>query len=263
MLGMLLGGSHLRRTHALISFVWLIIVLGKGDLVVLIAFGNHPEVFVLTGLAGTFGLIRIWRMRDWNAFGQIAWMMTLIITPLFHAYAYSIIITAQLPLASFIAALMFLLLQIVASQVALTHMFENIDVTCRVYWHRRIEQVNPGSDFLPMVSLHLHAYDEPPDVVGATLRAIAALDYPNYEVLVIDNNTPEEKTWRPVEKLCRELGPHFRFIHLDNWPGFKAGALNFAMTQTSALAEIIGVIDADYQVYPSFLRELVPAFTDS
>jgi cellulose synthase/poly-beta-1,6-N-acetylglucosamine synthase-like glycosyltransferase len=34
------------------------------------------------------------------------------------------------------------------------------------------------------------------------------------------------------------------------------------MTQTSALAEIIGVIDADYQVYPSFLRELVPAFTD-
>jgi len=113
-----------------------------------------------------------------------------------------------------------------------------------------------------MVSLHLPAYDEPPEVVEETLRALALLDYPAYEVLVVDNNTPEEKTWRPIEKLCQELGPRFRFIHLENWPGFKSGALNFALTQTSPSAELIGVIDADYQVNPLFLQELVPAFTD-
>jgi len=105
-------------------------------------------------------------------------------------------------------------------------------------------------------------YDEPPEVVEATLRALAALDYPAYEVLVVDNNTPEEKTWRPIEKLCRELGPRFRFMHLANWPGFKSGALNFALTQTSPSAELVGVVDADYQVSPLFLREMVPAFTD-
>jgi len=67
----------------------------------------------------------------------------------------------------------------------------------------------------------------------ATLRALAALDYPNYEVLVVDNNTPDEETWQPVEKICRELGPRFRFIHLENWPGFKSGALNFGLTQAA------------------------------
>jgi len=141
-------------------------------------------------------------------------------------------------------------------------MFENIDITCRVHWHKRIDRVTPAPGFLPMVSLHLPAYDEPPEVVKATLRALAVLDYPAYEVLVVDNNTPDEKTWRPVEKLCRELGPRFRFIHLENWPGYKSGALNFALTQTSPSAELIGVIDADYLVDPLFLRELVPAFTD-
>jgi cellulose synthase/poly-beta-1,6-N-acetylglucosamine synthase-like glycosyltransferase len=113
-----------------------------------------------------------------------------------------------------------------------------------------------------MVSLHLPAYDEPPEVVAATLRKLAALNYPEYEVLVVDNNTPDEKSWRPIETLCRELGPRFRFFHLDNWPGYKSGALNFALAQTSPRAELVGVVDADYQVEPHFLRELVPAFAD-
>ena len=132
-------------------------------------------------------------------------------TALFLVYAYSITIAAHLAPASFIAAQMFLFLQSVASLVVLTHMFENIDVTCRVRWRKRLERINPAPGFLPMVSLHLPAYDEPPEIVEATLRALAVLDYPNYEVLVIDNNTPDEKTWRPIEKLCRELGPRFRF----------------------------------------------------
>ena len=88
-------------------------------------------------------------------------------------------------------------------------MFENIDVTCRVHWRNRIEHLDPVPGFQPMVSLHLPAYAEPPEVVEATLRALAALDYPNYEVLVIDNNTPDEKTWQPIEELCAALGAVF------------------------------------------------------
>jgi len=55
--------------------------------------------------------------------------------PLFLVYAYSIILAAHLAPASFLAAMMFLFLQSVASLVALTHMFENIDISCRVRWH--------------------------------------------------------------------------------------------------------------------------------
>jgi len=259
---MLLGGTRLRSTFAPLSLAWLAIVLGAGDVWALNTFGRPPEVLILTGLAVVLGLVCIWRLHDWNAFGQVAWLATLIITPLFLAYAYSIIIAAHLTPTAFIVAQMFLFLQSVASLVALTHMFENTDVTCRVRWHHRLAGVDSAPGFTPMISLHVPAFDEPPEVVEGTLRSLAALDYPNYEVLLIDNNTPEEKTWRPIEKLCQELGPRFRFIHLGNWPGYKSGALNFALTQTCLSAELIGVVDADYQVDPGFLRELVPAFTD-
>jgi len=111
-----------------------------------------------------------------------------------------------------------------------------------------------------MVSLHVPVYNEPPEVVERTLRTLAVLDYPNFEVLVVDNNTPDASAWRPLEQVCRDLGPRFRFMHLDRWPGFKSGALNFALTQTDPRAEIIGSIDADYQVDRDFLRDLTPFF---
>jgi cellulose synthase/poly-beta-1,6-N-acetylglucosamine synthase-like glycosyltransferase len=259
---MLMAGNRLRLTHVSISFAWLAVVLGLGDVLALTIFGQPVEVIGLTALAVLLGLVCIWRWRDWNAFGQVAWMATLIATAVFLVYAYFIVISAHLAPAYFIAAQMFIFLQTIASIVVLTHMFENIDVTCRVRWHNRMDRVNPAPGFLPMVSLHLPAYDEPPDVVKATLCKLAELDYPNYEVLVIDNNTPDEKTWQPLEILCRKLGPRFRFVHLGNWPGYKSGALNFALTQTSPSAELIGVVDADYLVDPCFLSELVPAFID-
>ena len=66
------------------------------------------------------------------------------------------------------------------------------------------------------------------ELVAKTLNGLAALDYPNFEVLVIDNNTVDEKVWQPVEQYCARLGERFRFFHLPKWPGYKAGALNFA-----------------------------------
>jgi cellulose synthase/poly-beta-1,6-N-acetylglucosamine synthase-like glycosyltransferase len=79
-------------------------------------------------------------------------------------------------------------------------------------------------------------------------------------VLVIDNNTPDEETWRPVEEHCRKLGERFRFFHVAPLAGFKAGALNFALERTAPDAQIVGVIDSDYIVKPNWLRDLVPAF---
>src|SRR5262249_7186698 len=85
----------------------------------------------------------------------------------------------------------------------------------------------------PKVSIHVPCYNEPPHMVIETLNALAKLDYPDFEVLVIDNNTKDEAVWKPLEAHCAILGARFRFFHLPNWPGFKAGALNYALTQTS------------------------------
>lgn len=112
----------------------------------------------------------------------------------------------------------------------------------------------------PKVSIHLPCYSEPADIVMASLDALAALDYPNYEVLVIDNNTPDDAQWKPIEAHCKRLGDQFRFYHVNPLTGFKSGALNYALDRTALDASIIAVIDADYIVHPNWLRYATPIF---
>ncbi len=119
-------------------------------------------------------------------------------------------------------------------------------------------QVN--EDQLPMVSVHVPAYNEPPDMMIETLNALAALDYPRYEIIVMDNNTKDPAVWRPVKEHCELLGPKFRFFHEDELKGFKAGALNYCLEKTDPEAEVVAVIDSDYMVTPDWLRDLVPQF---
>ena len=113
---------------------------------------------------------------------------------------------------------------------------------------------------LPFVSIHVPAYNEPPEMLKMTLTALAALDYPRYEVLVIDNNTKDPDIWTPVRSHCNKLGSRFRFYHADPLKGFKSGALNFALRHTDKKARIIAVIDSDYCVQSSWLKDLVPHF---
>ncbi|GAB1716269.1 MAG: glycosyl transferase, family 2 [Nitrobacter sp.] len=115
---------------------------------------------------------------------------------------------------------------------------------------------------LPKVSIHVPAYFEPPEMLKQTLDAVSRLDYPNFECVVIINNTPDPAFWQPIQDHCRTLGERFKFINAEKVEGFKAGALRIAMERTAADAEIIGVIDADYVVQPDWLKDLVPAFND-
>jgi len=154
-------------------------------------------------------------------------------------------------------------LLVVTLPASLIQGFEQWEVLCRDRW-RRPRTPLPATERgdYPKISLHVPACSEPPDVVISTLDALSRLDYPDFEVLVIDNNTTDPALWQPVEAHCRRLGDRFRFFHLDRWPGAKAGALNFALGQTAADAEIIGIVDADYQAQPEFLRDLIAHFDD-
>ena len=114
----------------------------------------------------------------------------------------------------------------------------------------------------PKVSIHIPAYFEPVEMLKQTLDAVSRLDYPNFECVVIINNTPDPEFWRPIQDHCRALGERFKFINAEKVKGFKAGALKIAMDRTAVDAEIIGIIDADYVVRPDWLKDLVPVFAD-
>jgi exo-beta-1,3-glucanase (GH17 family)/cellulose synthase/poly-beta-1,6-N-acetylglucosamine synthase-like glycosyltransferase len=115
---------------------------------------------------------------------------------------------------------------------------------------------------VPKVSVHVPAYCEPPDMLKATLDAVAQLDYPNLECVVVINNTPDPALWQPIEEHCRLLGERFKFVRAENVTGYKTGALRLALAHTAADAEIIGIIDADYVVAADWLRNLAPLFAD-
>lgn len=262
LLATLLGGARLRRGNAVISTAWLAGVLLAGDAWALLTFGIPHEIALFTGMAFVFGLFCAWWMRDWNAFGQVTWTTSIMAITLFIVYAFQVTSFTPLNPLSFALALIFFFIEAIALVIAIVHTFESLDSICRIRWRRRVDRLEPVPGFAPMVSIHVPAYNEPPEVVKNTLRTLDKLDYPSYEVLVVDNNTPDGGNWRALESVCQELGPKFRFMHLDRWPGYKSGALNFALAQTDPRAEIISPIDADYQVAPTYLKELVPAFSD-
>src|SRR3979490_14269 len=114
----------------------------------------------------------------------------------------------------------------------------------------------------PKVSIHVPAYFEPPEMLKQTLYAVSRLDLPNFECVVIINNTPDPEFWQPIQDHCRALGERFKFINAEKIEGFKAGALRIAMDRPAADAEIIGIIEADYVVQPDWLKDLVPGFAD-
>jgi len=169
-------------------------------------------------------------------------------------------------------AMLVLLLPALAAMVMI--LLANAFEFTEVVWHRRwqrhfVPQRLPAGEPEPFVSIHLACHNEPPEMVIQTLASLARMDYRNFEVLVLDNNTKSEDVWRPVERYVERLNEHdntagakprFRFFHLDNWPGFKAGALNFGLGETDERAEIVGAIDADYVVEPEWLSVTVSHF---
>ncbi|TBV16718.1 glycosyltransferase [Stutzerimonas kirkiae] len=146
--------------------------------------------------------------------------------------------------------------------VLLTEAHELAETVWKRQRQRPFLPVTGDSGYRPKVSVHVPCYNEPPGMVIQTLDALSRLDYADFEVLVIDNNTRDPEVWEPLQAHCEKLGPRFRFFHVAPLAGFKGGALNYALQHTAADAEIIAVIDSDYCVAPEWLKQMAPHFAD-
>ena len=113
------------------------------------------------------------------------------------------------------------------------------------------------------ISAHVAICNEPAAMVIDTLHAIASSRFDNFEVVVVDNNTSSSAVWRPVAEEMRKLGERFRFFHFDHLPGAKAGALNVALDKTDPRATHVAVVDADYQISPTFFADALSAVLSS
>lgn len=202
------------------------------------------------------------RRRDLKLGGQLFYAGLIQAVASFLVWAVMAAMAEKIINSTTIAWIALIAAQIVLLALLLVDGFELTEV---LWTHDRRRSFVPRKDWVPdahapKVSIHVPCYNEPPHMVIETLNALAQMDYPNFEVLVIDNNTKDEAVWKPLEAHCSKLGERFRFFHLPKWPGYKAGALNFGIDQTAPDASIIGVIDSDYIVSPDWLRSTIPYF---
>ena len=176
------------------------------------------------------------------------------------AYAAYLAVVASHSILEAVTASFVILLDVGALVVWISYINYQSDVLCRSRRGRPLPVADPG--YQPMVSIHIPAYNEPPELLIETIKAAEAIDYPDFEVVVMDNNTKDPAVWQPVEEYCRDRD-RVKFVHVAPWPGYKAGACNLALRRyTDPRAEIIGLVDADDLVQPHYLRETAPYFSD-
>jgi exo-beta-1,3-glucanase (GH17 family)/cellulose synthase/poly-beta-1,6-N-acetylglucosamine synthase-like glycosyltransferase len=219
---------------------------------------------MLCAIATLFAFLPIFvfvlRRHDLRPGGQLFYGALILTTVNVLVWTWVEATTAGMGAMSTIAFGILIAAQFILLAVMLIDGLELTEVVWTAEMKRDFRPVRTDNGFAPKVSIHVPCYNEPAHMVIETLNALAAMRYPNFEVLVIDNNTKDEAVWRPLEEHCARLGPNFRFFHLAKWPGYKAGALNFGIAVTAADAEIIAVIDSDYQVTPDWLSATVPYF---
>lgn len=216
-------GHRLRSGHWLLSLAAIAAVGGLAWMLQRSLLGSAPPAWETLASHLFAGAVVTAAFKRWNALGHAAFTAAVLAAGLYVTFAGYILVAAHLGPWSLGFGIVLFVLQFAAMVLLVASTFEIIDVLCRSQWQhvagaRRV----PG--YVPKVSLHVPIHREPPEVVIETLDAISRLDYADFEVLVIDNNTDDESLWRPVQAHCERLGPRFRFFHLMPWPGYKSGA---------------------------------------
>jgi biofilm PGA synthesis N-glycosyltransferase PgaC len=123
-------------------------------------------------------------------------------------------------------------------------------------FYGRNERETPAldDDYLPSVSIVVAAYCEE-TVIEGTVQALLALDYPDYEVIIVDDGSTD----RTAELVRPQVvkGGRVRLIEKRVNEG-KAMALNDAIPLTRG--EIVVVVDADIHPRADVLRHMVGHF---
>lgn len=109
-----------------------------------------------------------------------------------------------------------------------------------------------GAD-LPMVTVLIPAHNEG-EVIAATLEAACRIDYPNYEIVVVDDGSTDDTAARVEDFLGSSRVRLVRKLLNEG----KALALNDAMPLVNG--EIVLTLDADASPEPDILHRIVPHF---
>jgi len=115
----------------------------------------------------------------------------------------------------------------------------------------RLRTLSPSE--LPEVDICIPTYNEPMDVLEKTITGALCLDYPSFQVWVLDDG---RRPW--LKEFCRDKGVGY-LTRPDNAHA-KAGNINHALTKTNA--PFVAIFDADFIPQQNFLMRTMGFFAD-
>ncbi len=121
---------------------------------------------------------------------------------------------------------------------------------------RRRELHHFGEEYQPLVSVIVPAYNEE-KVIIRTIESLLASEYDNFEIIVVDDGSPDD-TFKLVSE---KFGAHERISVFSKENGGKAEALNFGWRK--ATGEVIIALDADTLFTPKTIAALAHRFADA
>lgn len=113
-----------------------------------------------------------------------------------------------------------------------------------------------SDDFLPKISIIVPAYNEEA-VIAKALQSLQNIDYPNYNILVIDDGSSDD-TFLIASMVAQSSHIPIQVISQQN--GGKSKALNNGLRISDA--PFVLCVDADSQMKPSGLRSAIHRFND-
>lgn len=115
-------------------------------------------------------------------------------------------------------------------------------------------EIDPAA---PLVSVLVPAFNESV-CIESSIRSLAALDYPNFEIVVIDDGSTDDTYWRALDEAKRTRHVEVRVVSQSN--GGKASALNRGLRE--ARGSFVMCVDGDSNVAPQSLRVGMRHFAD-
>lgn len=139
------------------------------------------------------------------------------------------------------------LLAIVVTLVMSAYLISNLILAILFPPQRRRYPTQPA---FPMVSVVIPIYNEPLEIVRASLESWKAVRYPAFEIVLADDST--------VPLVIND--PSIRVIRRESREGFKGGALRNAFDQLDPRSEWMVIFDADFLVDPDVLVRFTEHF---
>ena len=128
-------------------------------------------------------------------------------------------------------------------------------------WNRKKKNKTPSTQkaYHPLIDVFITVAGEPVEIVKETIQAAKKIDYPDFQIYVLnDGYVAKKENWKDIDNLAENLGVNC--ITRKTPGGNKAGNINNALSETTH--EFVAILDADMVPHKDFLKKLTPFFND-